>query len=314
MSSTHYAILFWCSWIITLNATPFSLQEIQSIPDFQLTQAQFLTASDGITLAYYPFANHSSKDIVLLYAGAGLYGNKTYQWIAKTLHEKYNIGCYIFDIRGHGHSQGIRGDAPSIDQVICDVSSAIKYINQQHPNAKIHLTGHSSGAGLIINWASHPYKNHDLVRDYILIAPYLGPNSQALQQHTNADNSFVKSVRTWVYILGAIFPTAPCIHWNAVFFNYPPQFLQQDPLIVPQYTYTMSMATTPYEIDTLLPKIQKPTAVFIGTDDEQFIPKKIIGLMHLIQTPTYTQLVDEAKHMSILLKTPALIAKYIQQS
>jgi len=309
-----YGLLLICHWFITLHSEPFSLQEIQSIPDFQLTKAQFLTASDGIQLAYYPFVNPTSKDIVLLYAGAGLYGNKTYQWVAKTLYEKYNVGCYIFDIRGHGHSQAVRGDAPSIDQVICDVSTATTYISQQHPDAKIHLAGHSSGAGLIINWASHAEYNHDLVRDYILIAPYLGPNSHALQQHANHDDSFVKSVRTWVYILGTIFPTSPCIHWNAVFFNYSAQLLQQDPLIVPEYTYTMSMATTPYEIDSLLPKIQKPTAIFIGTNDEQFIPQKIIDFAHLIKTPTHTQLIDGAKHMSILLSTPELIAQYIKKA
>lgn len=298
--------LIFCFGYTLLQAEPFSLEEINAIPDFTLTKPQFLTASDGVDLAYYPFADSSNKNIVVLYAGAGLYGNKTYQWIAKTLHEKYDIGCYIFDIRGHGHSQGTRGDAPSIAQVLNDVSTALKHVKTQHSSAKIYLTGHSSGAGLIINYNASPSRLP--VDGYIFIAPYLGPNSKALKEHKDNNQSFVKALRVWVYILGAIFSNSACTHWNAVFFNYSKQLLDQDPLIVPEYTYVMSMATTPYEVIDLMAKIHTPTAVFIGRDDEQFIPEQVINLSRLIQAPVQTKMVNNAKHLSILLEVPELIA------
>ena len=300
------------SWFTMLNSMPFSLKEINAIPNFILTSPKFLTASDGIQLAYYPFADSSSKNIVILYAGAGLYGNKTYQSVAKTLYEKYNIGCYLFDIRGHGHSQGARGDGPSIQQILNDVSSAVTFVKNQHPKAKIYLTGHSSGAGLIINY--NATSACPLVNGYIFIAPYLGPNSKALKEHKNSDQSFVKSIRAWVYILGTIFSTSSCIHWNAVFFNYSLQLLKEDPLIVPEYTYVMSMATTPYEVSDLIGKIKTPTAIFIGSDDEQFISSKVLSYSQLIKAPVQTKLIDGAKHLSILLDTPQLIAQYIQET
>jgi len=304
-------IIFW-SWFTMLNAEPFSLKEVNAIPDFILTKPQFLTASDDVELAYYPFAESSNNNVVILYAGAGLYGNKPYQWIAKTLHEKHDIGCYVFDIRGHGHSQGPRGDAPSIQQVLNDVSSAIALVKEQHPTAKVFLTGHSSGAALIINY--NATSSCLPVDGYIFISPYLGPNSKALKEHKDSDQSFVKAIRVWVYILGAIFPTASCIHWNAVFFNYSEQLLKQDPLIVPDYTYVMSMATTPYEVSNLMAKIQTSTAIFIGSDDEQFIPEKVIDFATLIKAPVKTILVDGAKHLSILLDAPRLIAQHVSKN
>ncbi len=295
-----------------LNSEPFSLQEINAIPDFKLTTPQFLTSSDGVQLAYYPFVDNASKKIVILYAGAGLYGNKVYQWVAKNLYEKHGIGCYVFDIRGHGHSNGVRGDGPSIKQVLRDVSSAVQLVKQQHPKANLYLTGHSSGAGLIINWAAQIGNNHNNIDGYIFIAPYLGPKSDALKEHKNPEDSFVKNVRTWVYILSAIFPNSFCIHWNAVFFNYSSQLLKQNPLIVPEYSYVMSMATTPYEIQELIPKIDKPTAIFIGSDDEQFIASNILSYVSLMNVPVQAQMIDGAKHLSILLEAPTLIAEYLK--
>lgn len=303
-------VFIFCCGFTALHCEPFSFKEINSIPDFELAQPQFLIASDDIQLAYYPFADATCKNILILYAGAGLYGNKIYQWVAKTLYEKYNIGCYIFDIRGHGHSQGVRGDASSIEQVLNDVSSAVRLVKEQHPESRIYLTGHSSGAGLIINYAAQV--TNKLEEGYIFIAPYLGPKSDALKQHKDNNQSFVKSVRTWVYILGAIFPNSFFIHWNAVFFNYSLQLLTQDPLIVPEYTYVMSMATTPYEVKDLMTKIDKPTAIFIGNNDEQFIASKVLAYGELIKTPVQTQIVDGAKHVSILLETPKLIAQYLE--
>ena len=302
-------MLILCCQFIALCSEPFSRQEINAIPDFELTKPQFLTASDGIKLAYYPFADSSNKNIVILYAGAGLYGDKTYQWVAKTLQEKYNIGCYIFDIRGHGHSQGPRGDGPSIQQILLDVSSAVEFVKNQHTTANIYLTGHSSGAGLIINYNAN--MQHKTVDGYIFIAPYLGPNSKALKEHKDRNQSFVKAIRVWVYILGAIFPTSSCIHWNAVFFNYSANLLKQEPLIVPEYTYVMSMATTPYEVHELMTKINTPTTLFIGSDDEQFISSKVLAFGDLIKAPVHTQMIDGAKHLSILLDAPKLIAEYV---
>lgn len=291
-------------------ADPFSFKELNSIERFDLIKPQFLKASDGVQLAYYPFLNHHAKEVVILYSGAGLYGNKAYQWVAKTLKEKYGIGCYIFDIRGHGNSQGPRGDAPSIERVWVDVAEAIKLVKKENPNSKLYLVGHSSGAGLIINYAANTKEKAE--DGYIFLAPYLGPKSDTAKLDQNSDACFIKSVRTWVYILGAIFPNSFITHFKAVFFNYPDNILRSDPLILPFYTHAMSCATTPYEIDLLLKKIDKPVGIFIGKNDEQFTPEKVIVYKDLINNRVRAEVVENAAHLSILLQAPELISAYIK--
>lgn len=289
---------------------PFSLKEIDALEDFALANPQHLKASDGVNLAYYRFTNDDNRAIAILYAGAGLYGNKTYQWVAKTLNEKHNIGCYIFDIRGHGNSEGERGDASSINQVWDDVAQAVELVKSQHADKKLYLVGHSSGAGLIINYAAQ--RSNRLEDGYIFLAPYLGPQSETEKTHEHTDQRFIKSVRPWIYILGMLFPNTWIIHCKALFFNYSDALLQQDPLIVPFYTYAMSCATTPYDVTPLLQKIDKPVGLFIGAHDEQFIPEKVIAYKNLIHAPVHAQIVDNAAHLSILVKAPQLIAEYIK--
>ena len=292
-----------------MNATPFSFKEVDALEKFDVTAPLFLKASDGIELAYYKFANSSSKKIVILYAGAGLYGNKTYQWVAKTLQEKYGIGCYIFDVRGHGNSQGPRGDAPSTERVLLDVAQAVEFVKKEHKDSKLYLTGHSSGASLIINYAAT--REHRMEDGYIFLAPYLGAKADVAKKSTAPYESFIKKVRIWVYVLGTLFPHSFVAHWKALFFNYSAKLLASDSLIVPFYTYAMSSAIAPYDIDGLLQKIDKPVGFFIGAKDEQFVPEKVIAYADLISAPIKTKIVEHAAHLSLLLKAPQLIADYL---
>ena len=290
------------------NATPFSFKEVDALEKFDLTAPLFLKASDGVELAYYKFVDSSSKKIVVLYAGAGLYGNKTYQWVAKTLQEKHGIGCYIFDVRGHGNSQGPRGDTPSIERVLLDVAQAVEFVKKENKNSKLYLTGHSSGASLIINYVANTEQRTE--DGYIFLAPYLGAKADVAKKSTAPYESFIKNVRVSAYVLGAFFPTFVA-HWKALFFNYSAKLLVADPLIVPSYTYAMASATSPYDIDGLLQKIDKPVGFFIGENDEQFVPEKVIAYADLISTPVKTKIVEDAAHLSILVKAPQLIADYL---
>lgn len=293
-----------------LNSEPFSFGEILNLK--MVTKSPlFITAQDGAQLAYYQFADTSCQDIIILYAGAGMYGNQVYQWVASELYNKYQVGCYIFDLRGHGHSAGARGDAPSAEAVWQDVIDAISLIKKSHDQAKIHLTGHSSGAGLIVNVLAR-YANLD-IESAILLAPYLGPNSRAIQTQTDVSQSFIKKVRSWVYLIGGLISAKLVAHVRAVFFNYPEYILKNDPLIVDSYTYAMSCATTPYEIKQLFAGINKPLAIYIGANDEQFIPEQVVAYQNGTQAQVDACIIPNTGHLSILLQAPKLIAKFIKK-
>lgn len=73
------------------------------------------------------------------------------------------------------------------------------------------------------------------------------------------------------------------------------------------------MATTPYEIEAILKKIDIPVFVCIGKDDEQFIPDKIISLMSKINTLKKSEIVNNRGHISILLDVPSFIFESIKR-
>jgi acylglycerol lipase len=291
---------------------PFSYKELQAIPAFPLKQQEFLSGTDKVQLAYYVFLpKQEPKTIVIMYHGGGAYINAPYQFIGKQLATDYSIGAYMLDIRGHGNSEGARGDAPSIDQVFSDITMTINFVHQCHPQAKIYLAGHSSGAGLILNYGAHTPLSQ--VAGYICLSPYLGPNSGTLKDHIDPKTSFVKSVRAWVYIIGGISGGWLCAHTPAVYFNHSSEILTANPLMVPYYTYTMSCATTPYNTKSIFEKLTKPATLYIGNQDEQFIPEKVVEYTKCNSKNLVTaRIVSRAKHLSILLQAPALIAQAIQ--
>ena len=179
---------------------PFSFDEVLSIKDFQLQKPKFIKSTDQINLAYYEFLPENEfEDIVIFYHGAGLYINKTYQYIGENLKNKFNIAAYMIDMRGHGHSQGNRGDAPNVEIMFKDIDTIINFVHQKFPDKKIYLAGHSAGAGLLINYNSWKIKNsHKLdnnISGYIFIAPFLGPKSDA--NKIRAEKKFVKKIRQW---------------------------------------------------------------------------------------------------------------------
>lgn len=288
---------------------PFSFKEISDIPFSPLAKPSFIKASDGINLAYYSFLTEKPVAIVLFYHGGGLYGNRTYQHIGMQLQKEHNIASYFVDIRGHGNSDGPRGDAPSKQQVMDDITTLIAFINQSWPSTPLYLVGHSSGAGLLLNYSVSPGAVEHLYKGYILLAPYLGPRVGIERLGTPR---FVKKVRTWIFVLNSLFKVSLFQHLPAVFFDYPKELLVSDPLVVDKYTYTMACATTPDDPRYIFEVIGKSCVLYIGHDDEQFNPTNVIAFANYNKKNMIkTNIVPGLKHLSILLSAPKLIAKSI---
>lgn len=292
---------------------PFSLEKLDHLENFKLQDPSFIAASDNTKLAYYAYIPKKPTAVVIFYHGAGFYGSSLYQNFAKELAEKHSIGCYIFDIRGHGNSEGNRGDAPSITQVWNDTTSAVNFVTEKHPNAPLYLGGHSSGAGMVLNYSN--YYSHPAVKGYLFVAPYLGRNSGTLKDHADTSTSFVKSVRIWVFILNGISRGYLCAHIPAIYFNYPDAWIKKYPKIVTHASATMLTATAPENPQELFSKINKPCVILTGEHDEQFIPEKIVAYIKEapaeIRHQSTAQIVPDAKHLDILLSSPDYCAQFI---
>ena len=63
--------------------------------------------------------------------------------------------------------------------------------------------------------------------------------------------------------------------------------------------------------------MKQPCALFVGDQDEQFIPEKVIAfgdyLSPSAKTHSYAQLIAGASHLSIILEAPHLLAQALEK-
>ena len=65
---------------------------------------------------------------------------------------KAQIAFFGIDLRGHGKSQGIRGHAKSLDQLLDDIEDLLKVARSEYIDLPIILYGHSMGGNLVANF------------------------------------------------------------------------------------------------------------------------------------------------------------------
>ncbi len=258
-----------------------------------------LTASDGVSLAYWRYNPSIAQNKVLIfYHGGGAYQVDAYQQMAKGLAEKHGMICYLFDIRGHGLSGVARGDAPSVDRVLLDVQEAIAFVRQQNPAAQIFIGGHSSGCGLVMHALQKGCVPTDIA-GMVFIAPFLGAQSKLI-----LENDFIKKVAFWWFIWHGI--TGFRLNKPAIYFNYPDWLRQRSPLLLDYYTVAMAHAITPKEGDAYLQKITVPVHIIIGEDDKQISSALLQQWQKqgLLAPEMQLSVVPNAGHFSILAAVP----------
>ncbi|MDR2767609.1 MAG: alpha/beta fold hydrolase [Treponema sp.] len=292
------------------NETPFSFDEIYDSGTISIGPPFYISASDGIKLAYYSIPANQPVAALIFIHGGGAYGGSGYQYLAKGLSEKYNVSVYLPDLRGHGNSEGPRGDAPSANQVLKDLDLFIKTIQGQSANLPLYLGGHSSGCGLILNYLTN--YNDTNIKGYVFLSPYFGYKSKT--ERKNIKHPFTK-VKTGLFIINGISQGKRHGNTPAVFFNYPGNIIKEVPLLLTSITVNMSLAITPNNPESQFGNIGKPFGLFIGENDELFIPERVLNYGNLpaenIRKKSECRIIKNAKHLSILMAADQLIGDFI---
>lgn len=274
--------------------------------------AEFVEATDSIGLAYYAYVPAEPKAAIIFNHGSGAWSCGEYQTMAKELSENYNVATYLVDRRGHGNSQGPRGDAPSTQQVWQDLDTIIDFVKEKHPHIPLLLAGHSSGAGLILGW--HDWPEHtNSVDGYIFIAPFLGVTSGTLREITDPEKAFIKHARVWALIGHAMSKGWLFAHTPALFFNYPEWVLKKDEHILTYYTTAMASSDHPQQPKTSIEHLDKPFAIFVGGQDELFLPEEVVKYASYSEQSSISEIVPQAKHLSIIADAPALCARAVNE-
>jgi alpha-beta hydrolase superfamily lysophospholipase len=148
-----------------------SLADAQRLSESVRDNHGILTSQDKTCLfyRYWPAAASVSADrIVIVLHGIG-YESGPYKVIADALNPQ-GIDVYALDARAHGLSCGGRGYVASQAQAADDVSSIVRYVRNERPDAKIYLLGESMGGAFALNYVRN---NSSELRGLILLAPAL---------------------------------------------------------------------------------------------------------------------------------------------
>jgi len=110
--------------------------------------------SEGVALyaqSWLP-EGEAAADIVILH-GFGEHSNR-YGYVAKFL-TREGFAVHSFDLRGHGKSQGRRGDVTAWDVYRQDIVLFLQKLTEKAPGRKIFLYGHSMGGLLALDYVLH---------------------------------------------------------------------------------------------------------------------------------------------------------------
>ncbi len=147
-------------------------QGYPGLPDGWSSEWETLLASDGKTKLFASV--HLKKEtaiakVLVVCHGFGEHGGRY-------LHFPYFLensidALYVHDQRGHGRSEGLRGDAPSFDSLVEDLDLVVRHVAQKFQGAEIHLLGHSMGGHVALR-LGFLVPNLPL-RSYQISSPYL---------------------------------------------------------------------------------------------------------------------------------------------
>lgn len=292
-----------------MSEASFSFDELQSANTVELPDPETLTASDGVMLSYRHYTPIAPSAVVLFYHGGGAHSGAGYHLLGSGLQNEFDIAVYMPDIRGHGASEGPSGDTPNSKQVWKDITTFIKHIHTKFPQLPLFLGGHSSGAGLILNYAAQP--NHESIDNYIFLSPEFGFRSKTARP--SLATSFT-TVNTFPFIINSMSGGLLSGHSRAVRFNYPTELLASDKGLVSYYTVNMANAVTPYAPHQQFTKIDRAFGLWIGADDELILPSKVLAFADLatsVRAESEVGSISNATHLSILVNAHATIGPWI---
>ena len=108
------------------------------------------------------------RAVVCLIHGIGEHSGR-YVHVADRL-TKAGYAIFIFDLRGHGKSEGLRGHTPSYEALMQDISSLLEVANKQFSQLPSFLYGHSLGGNLVLNYV---LRRQTHLKGVITTAPWL---------------------------------------------------------------------------------------------------------------------------------------------
>ncbi len=134
-----------------------------------IQKEDFWKAPDGTqryTQTWLP--DETPKAAVLIVHGLGEHSGR-WAHVAEFF-TAHDYAVMSFDLRGHGKSEGVRGDAVSFDQVCAEIDEMAHKMKVSFPKLPLFIYGHSLGGALALYYG---FRTHPAVAGIVASAPGL---------------------------------------------------------------------------------------------------------------------------------------------
>lgn len=227
--------------------------------------------TEGLYLRVYE-PEQPCTQLLVVYHGGGA-SSTGYEVLARQHTLSGQTAVCLVDIRGHGRSCGVRGSADSPKQIWRDVDTVLAYLRELFPQLTIRLLGHSSGAGMLLNYCTRHTPQHP-ISHLTLLAPEFGPFAPP-QLRKNARNDFA-TAKVWPFVINAMSGGLLLGNYYAITLHYPAAVIAQTPDIVSRYNVNMANALTPRHPAKQLAALSLPTTVVLAEQDELFDAEEVV--------------------------------------
>lgn len=261
---------------------------------------------DGLSYRLYQ-RDAEPTDVIIVYHGGGVNCNAGYDILARQLTASRELAVCLVDIRGHGCSAGERGTVKQTARIWQDVDVIMAEMCRIFPRSRRHLFGHSSGAGMLLNYLTcYPFVQR--ADSLIMLAPALGPFSGTI--HDTA--SHFSQVRRWPFVINALSGGRLCGQYRAVRLNFPSEVAETVPGLVRQYSVNMANALTPRHPDKQLAALPVPTLLLAAAQDELFSAQAMSDFAMKHGSPLLSfRCMDASAHLGCVFEVHCDIRQFI---
>lgn len=261
-------------------------------------------SSDKYTIQGHQWkSKHTASHIIILIHGLGGHGLRYAAW-AEILCSK-GFAVYSLDLRGHGKSDGSRGDAKSIYSFFKDITALLSYISANEDNALPKLMYGNSLGGLLT--AMYALKEQNDINGAILTAPWF-----KLSQPLSRTSKFLIALIAKVipkYSIKTGVDSSKLRPDNNV------ERKEQDPYahkrISARLLYSIHKLT--YEYEQNIPLLRIPTLAIHGKKDQVTDANQTHTFMDHQIIKTETLILDNASHEIHLEEERTMILEKLQR-
>ena len=261
-----------------------------------------VVARDGAPLTYRLYPGRPDRAVVLVHgsSGASISMHKSAQAL-----QAAGATVYSISLRGHGGSGFVNGDTSYARQLDDDLMDFISATGLTAPGIQRTLIGFSSGGGFVLRTASGP--NRQAFDAYVAISPYVAPDSPTTRPASGG----------WASV------AIPRVVALSILDGFGMPWFQNLEVVRFATTAGPSENRTPVYSFRLaaglqlgrdwkedLKRIDRPTVVIVGEEDELFFAKQYGPLFGSLNPRVMVEVVPGFGHLDMIARgqAPAAVA------